>query len=113
MSMADSNEVQPNGGVHVKNWNGKRSTVVEDTNEFAVNFYAYVKSLSYGVEGNANWQLYLKRGDIFVDKQDLSRKFQLKVIKGNFQYKVDTSSKGHLIIKSKEARCPWRISAYP
>ncbi|CAN6579213.1 unnamed protein product [Malus baccata var. baccata] len=63
---------------------------MEGTNESIVNSYAYMKNLRYGVEGNANWQPYLKMA-----------------IKGNFQYKVDTSSNGHLIVKCKDARCPW------
>ncbi|RXH91892.1 hypothetical protein DVH24_020915 [Malus domestica] len=69
-----------------------------------VNSYAYVKSLIYGVEGNTDGQPYLKRAR--------SVKKASKVIKGNFQYKVDTSSKGRLIVKCKDARCLWRISAY-
>lgn len=44
-----------------KNRKGKKSTVKEDTNESTANSYAKVKSLSYGVEENANWQPYLKR----------------------------------------------------
>lgn len=72
---------------------------MENTNEFTVNSYAYMKTLSYSVKGNADWQPYLKNGDLFVDKQDLSRRLRLKVIKGNFRYKVNTSLKGCLIIK--------------
>ncbi|KAB2608472.1 S ribonuclease [Pyrus ussuriensis x Pyrus communis] len=68
MSMVDNNKVQPNGGVRVENWKGKRSMIVENTNKYTVNSYAYLKSLSYG----CLWWISTYRGEFRIAKDEFN-----------------------------------------